>query len=112
MERALEEPGVLLIRRARITTYLNGGIGPDGLTVDEKGNVYVAHVDTGEVVVLTSKGKIIGSIRLPEGGGTFNTNVAFGGPERKALYITESSQNIIYRVAMKVRGLKLFGDKE
>ena len=34
-----------------------------------------------------------------------------GGPDGKALYITESSQNIIYRVAMKVRGLKLFGDK-
>ena len=65
MERALEEPGVLLIRRARITTYLNGGIGPDGLTVDEKGNVYVAHVDTGEVVVLTPKGKIIGSPGSP-----------------------------------------------
>jgi len=38
--------------------------------------------------------------------------VAFGGPQRKTLYITESSQNIIYHVAMKVRGLKLFGDKE
>jgi gluconolactonase len=60
----LEEPGVLLIRRARITTYLNGGIGPDGLTVDEKGNLYVVHVDTGEVVVLTPKGKVIGSIKL------------------------------------------------
>jgi len=55
--------------------------------------------------------KVIGSIQLRRGG-TFNTNVAFGGPERKALYITESSQSIIYRVAMKVRGLKLFGDKE
>ncbi|PYN84651.1 MAG: gluconolactonase [Candidatus Rokuibacteriota bacterium] len=108
----LEGPGELLVRRARISTYLNGGIGPDGLTLDEKGNVYVAHVDSGEVVVLTPKGKIIGSIKLPEGGGTFNTNVAFGGPQRQTLYITESSQNIIYRVAMKVRGLKLFGDKE
>src|SRR5262245_60494138 len=64
----LEEPGVLLIRRALITTYLNGGVGPDGLTLDEMGNVYVAYVDTGEVVVLTPKGKIIGSI--PAGANT------------------------------------------
>jgi len=47
----LEGPGELLVRRARISTYLNG----DGLTVDEKGNVYVAHVDSGEVVVLTPR---------------------------------------------------------
>ena len=60
----------------------------------------------------TLQGKLIGSIKLPEGAGPFNTNVAFGGPDRKVLYITESSQNVIYRVAMKVRGLKLFGDKE
>ena len=28
------------------------------------------------------------------------------------LYITEAEKNVIYKVAMKVRGLKLFGDKE
>jgi gluconolactonase len=109
----LEEPGVLLMRRARIMAYLpGGGIGGDGMALDEKGNLYVAYVDAGEVVVLTPKGKLIGSIKLPEGAGPFNTNVAFGGQDGKVLYITESSENVIYRVAMKVRGLKLFGDKE
>jgi gluconolactonase len=108
----LEEPGLLLVRRARIMTYLpGGGIGGDGMALDEKGNLYVAYVDAGEVVVITPKGKIIGSIKLPEGGGAFNTNVAFGGPDRRTLYITESSQNVIYKVAMHVRGLKLFGDE-
>jgi gluconolactonase len=63
-------------------------------------------------VVFTGKGKLIGSIKLPEGEGTFTTNVAFGGPDRKTLYITESDKNVIYRVKMNVRGLKLFGDKE
>jgi sugar lactone lactonase YvrE len=64
------------------------------------------------VLVLTPKGKLIGSIKLPEGVGPFTTNMAFGGQDAKALYITESSENVIYRVPMKVRGLKLFGDKQ
>jgi gluconolactonase len=108
----LEEPGVITVRGARIMAYLNGGAGPDGLAVDEKGNVYAAYFDAGEVVVLTPKGKIIGSIKLPAGEGAFTTNVAFGGPDRTTLYITESEKNVIYRVKMNVRGLKLFGDKE
>jgi gluconolactonase len=108
----LEEPGVLLVRRARILTYLpGGGIGGDGMAVDEQGHLYVAYVDAGEVVVITPKGKIIGAIKLPAGAGTFNTNVAFGGSERKTLYITEAGQNVIYGVQMNVQGLKLFGDK-
>jgi gluconolactonase len=108
----LEEPGVITVRGARIMAYLNGGAGPDGLALDERGNVYAAYFDAGEVAVLTPKGKIIGSIKLPAGEGSFTTNVAFGGPDRMTLYITEAEKNVIYKVAMKVRGLKLFGDKE
>jgi sugar lactone lactonase YvrE len=53
----LEEPGAITVRGARIMAYLNGGAGPDGLAVDEKGNVYVAYFDAGEVVVLTPRGR-------------------------------------------------------
>jgi gluconolactonase len=108
----LEEPGMITVRGARIMAYLNGGAGPDGMAVDEKGNVYVAYFDAGEVVVLTPRGKIVGSIKLPEGAGPQTTNVAFGGPDMKALYITEAAQNVIYRVKMNIPGLKLFGDKQ
>jgi sugar lactone lactonase YvrE len=107
----LEEPGVITVRGARIMAYLNGGAGPDGLALDATGNVYVAYFDAGEVVVLTPKGKIIGAIKLPQGAGTQTTNVAFGGPEAKTLYITEAAQNVIYQVKMNVPGLKVFGDK-
>jgi len=62
-------------------------------------------------VVLTPRGKIVGSIKLPEGSGVQTTNVAFGGSDMKALYITEAAQNVIYRVKMNIPGLKLFGDK-
>lgn len=109
----LEEAGVITQWRAHVLAYMpGGGMGPDGMAVDEKGNLYVAYFDAGEVVVFTPKGKLIGSIKLPDGEGTFTTNVAFGGPDRKTLYITEAEKNVIYQVAMKIRGLKLFGDKE
>ena len=107
----LEEPGMITMRGARIMAYLNGGAGPDGMAVDEKGNVYVAYFEAGEVVVLTPRGKIVGSIKLPEGAGPQTTNVVFGGPDAKTLYITEAAQNVIYRVKMNIPGLKLFGDK-
>jgi gluconolactonase len=81
------------------------------MAVDEQDNLYVAYFDAGEVV-FTGKGKLIGAIKLPADEGTFTTNVAFGGPDYKTLYITEADKNVIYKVAMKVRGLKLFGDKE
>src|SRR2546430_17680287 len=51
----LEGPGELLVRRARISTYLNGGVGPDRATGDEKGKVFVAHRASGEEGVVCPK---------------------------------------------------------
>jgi sugar lactone lactonase YvrE len=48
------------------------------MAVDEQGNLYVAYFDTGEVVVFTGKGKLIGAIKLPAGEGTFAANVILG----------------------------------
>ena len=38
------------------------------------------------------------------------TNVAFGGPRRETLYITEAETGAVYRTPLGVRGLALFGD--
>lgn len=105
------EPGVIDSNYTHVMTYLNGGMGPDGIAVDEEGNVYVAHYDAGEIAVLTDKGKIIGYIKIPEGGKPGVTNMAFGGKDKKTLYITESLNNIIYQVKMNVKGAKLFRDE-
>jgi len=69
--------------------------GSDGLTRDEKGNVYL----TGKgVVVFNPEGKQIESIEVPEG----PANVAFGGPDKKTLFIT--ARTGFYSVPMRVRG--------
>ncbi|WP_428911745.1 SMP-30/gluconolactonase/LRE family protein [Niallia sp. Krafla_26] len=83
-----------------------GGIGPDGLAVDAEGNLYVAHFQAGEIVVLDARGFIYGTIRLPEDAGTFTTNLAFSNGY---LYITESSKNEVWRIKVKKEGLTLYG---
>ena len=91
------------------TTYVygrtEGGIGPDGMAFDERGNLYAAIFQGGAVQVFDAAGYALGRIPLPEGAGTFVTNLAFGG---EWLYITEASEGVVWRVRMSVRGLPLF----
>lgn len=70
--------------------------GPsDGLTVDCAGNLYVT---SGEVEVFAPDGTRLGGIALD---GT-PSNVAFGGSDRKTLYITAGAQ--LYSIQMNVPG--------
>jgi gluconolactonase len=85
---------------------LEGGIGPDGLTVDTEGNLYVAHFQAGEIVVLDASGFKYGTIRLPKDAGTFSTNLTF---HNGYLYVTESSKNEVWRIKVKKIGLEPYG---
>ena len=58
---------------------------PDGMALDEDGNLYVAHYGMGEVQVLDPKGKLI---RQLPGGCLTTSNVAFAGADMSTLYIT------------------------
>ena len=71
---------------------------PDGMTVDVNGNLYVA--GSAGVSVLDPDGGSWGTIGgLPEAA----TNVAFGGADRKSLYIT--TPGAVHRVALAVPGV-------
>jgi gluconolactonase len=58
--------------------------GIDGITLDCAGNLYVARNQN--VVVYDAAGTLLGSVRVPEVQSV--TNLAFGGADRKTLYIT------------------------
>lgn len=58
--------------------------GVDGMTVDCAGNVYATVNGDGKVVVFSPSGAPLGEFT----GLTSATNVAFGGADRKTLYIT------------------------
>ena len=72
--------------------------GPDGLTVDARGNVYATY--TG-IVILDPDGEVIGRIPVPE----HTANCAFGGGDNKTLYIT--ARRSLYAIDMKVAGAAL-----
>lgn len=71
-------------------------MGSDGMTIDEKGNLYL----TGNGVTIFDKsGKQIGNIAVPE---KWTANVCFGDKDRKSLFITASSG--LYRIRLQVKG--------
>lgn len=60
---------------------------PDGMAIDEAGNVYVAHLGTGTVRVLTPRGELWRSLEV----GVYDaSNLAFGGPAMDQLCVTGS----------------------
>lgn len=71
--------------------------GPDGMTVDLKGNLYVT--GPGGTWVFDPTGRHLGTIVTPEQ----PANCAFGGPDQRTLFIT--ARTSVYRVRIKVPGL-------
>jgi gluconolactonase len=76
-------------------TVLASPGGSDGLAVDCAGNLYVT---AGRVRVFDPQGAELGSINVPES----PANVAFGGPERRTLYIT--ARRGLYAIELNVPG--------
>lgn len=72
----------------KVGTYiqLSGGGGPDGMALDEQGGLAVCHVGAGIVWIFDEVGQPI--LRLDAPASRKTTNCAYGGPDRKRLYVT------------------------
>jgi gluconolactonase len=70
-----------------------GASGPDGLTMDQAGRLFVAHASLGHVFVFAPNGELIARIKSCAGASC--TNVAIGGPNRDRLYVTESATGTV-----------------
>jgi gluconolactonase len=68
---------------------LFGPSGPDGMTMDGAGRLFVAHASLGHVFVFAPNGEMIA--RIKSCAGSTCTNVAIGGAKTDRLYITESA---------------------
>ena len=64
-----------------------GPSGPDGMTMDKAGRLFVAHASLGHVFVFAPNGEMIARIKSCVG--PSSTYVAIGGAKRDRLYITE-----------------------
>jgi gluconolactonase len=77
----------------------------DGMAVDEVGNIYVASYPRpdahgpGEIAVFAANGMRWGRLVIPRG----PSNCAFGGKDRKTLFVT--AQSDLYRLRMVIAGV-------
>ena len=78
-------------------TVISGIEGvPDGICVDEKGNLYVA---ANQIQVFSAEGKSLGMIPIEEN----PSNCTFGDPDFGSLYIT--ARTSVFRVRLDVKGI-------
>jgi len=108
------EPDGPVITNRRV--FVQGGPGaPDGSAIDEDGCLWNARWGGSRVVRYTPDGKVDRELHLPA---VQPTSCAFGGADRKTLYITSASQDLpglapdstdgaVFVVQMDVAGLPM-----
>ncbi|MGX0523755.1 gluconolactonase [Ralstonia pickettii] len=80
------------------TSY--GPSGPDGLTIDTAGRLFVANPGLGRAWVLNHRAEPDMVLTSPEGASL--TNLCFGGPEMKTLFMTESVSGTVLKTEMNI----------
>lgn len=94
------------LTKVGVFAHLFGPSGPDGLAVDEAGNLALAHAGQGCVWLLNRKG--VPTHRVESCCGEFITNIAYGGPDRKTLYMTESGSGSILKAQLPIAGRVMY----
>jgi gluconolactonase len=82
------------------TSY--GPSGPDGLAMDRDGRLIVCNPGLGVAWVLDARAEPVEILRAVPG--TSLTNVAFGGPQRRTAYFTDSTHGRILKAEMTTAG--------
>jgi gluconolactonase len=103
------------VAKQRVVFDFGRGRGGDGMRLDSQGNLWVAagiaaprtanesaDVPTG-VYVITPEGKLLGRIPISE---DVITNLAFGGPDKKTLYVTAGK--MLFKIQTAVAGYSLY----
>ena len=75
-------------------------VAVDGMTIDERGNVYLTDMGRSDVVIYSPAGEEVQRIKPPE----HPANVSFGGKDFQTLFIT--ARRGLYAIEMSVRGAR------
>jgi gluconolactonase len=96
--------------KSGVFLQLSGGLaGPDGMAVDDAGGLAVVHAGFGTVWHFSALGEPTARIRSCAGIRT--TNVAYGGPAMRTLYITEAEHGAILRAELPAAGRTMFSHR-
>jgi gluconolactonase len=105
--RMLLLPRYPSVYKSGVFIQLSGGLaGPDGMAIDEAGNLAVVHGGFGTVWLFSRLGEPIA--RIKSCAGIRTTNVAFGGADRKTLFITEAEEGVILQAELDVPGRLMY----
>jgi gluconolactonase len=85
------------LRNKRLFSHVSPGF-PDGMRLDERGNIYVGALDG--VHIINPKGKLIGKILLPKQ----TANLTFGGEDNNILFICSSDS--VWAIKLNTKGCK------
>jgi gluconolactonase len=80
--------------------------GPDGMALDNEGNLVIVHAGFGTVWVFSRFGEPL--LRIKSCAGMRTTNVAFGVSDRNTLYITEAEEGVILRAKLPNPGKPMY----
>ncbi|MEI9805635.1 MAG: SMP-30/gluconolactonase/LRE family protein [Pseudolabrys sp.] len=94
------------VSRLGVFLYLSGGVGPDGLALDESGGLAIAHPGMGVVWVFSARGEPL--YRVESCRGDKPTNIAYGGPDRRTLYIMEAATGSILTARLPSPGRAMY----
>jgi gluconolactonase len=94
------------VSRMGLFVQMSGGLGPDGLALDESGGLVAAHPGMGSVWIFSASGEPLYRVRCCRGDKP--TNIAFGGPDRRTLYIMEGATGSILTARVPVAGQLMY----
>lgn len=95
------------VAKVGVFVQLSGGSGgPDGLALDAEGGLAVAHFGLGSVWVFDRHGEPRQRVRSCAG--LHTTNVAYGGPGNRTLFVTEAGSGSILAAELPVAGRPMF----
>lgn len=101
----LKQPGVIASKQLFATMPGEHRVGADGMDFDSAGNLLVANWGEKSIDVFDPTGALLE--RMTVSGHA--SNLHFGGPDRRTLFITEHSTNALWRTSWKTPGQREWG---
>lgn len=104
------QPSYAGVGKCGVFLQLSGSpVGPDGMALDEEGSLAVVHAGFGTVWLFSRFGEPL--YRIGSCAGLRTTNVAYGGVDRRSLFITEADAGVILRAELSTIGVEMYAQR-